>query len=78
MATSGVLAQGPVAPRSFTFAASASSRADRLQLRRKGQITSVKLSPNLRKKPKEKKGLETIDPVEAEIEKLNKLLELVG
>ncbi|CAL8085872.1 unnamed protein product [Calicophoron daubneyi] len=43
-----------------------------------GQITSLKLSPNLRKKPKEKKGLDQPKGPEIEIRKLEKILSLVG
>ncbi|XP_064425092.1 dynein, axonemal, intermediate chain 1, paralog 2 [Latimeria chalumnae] len=43
----------------------------------RGYITSLKLSPNLRKKPKEKKGQETPKGPEVEITKLEKLLSLV-
>lgn len=40
----------------------------------RGNITSLKLSPNLRKKPKVKKGQEVPDGTEAEITKLDKIL----
>ena len=40
----------------------------------RGNITSLKLSPNLRKKPKVKKGQEAPDGTEAEITKLDKIL----
>ncbi|XP_056368989.1 dynein axonemal intermediate chain 1 [Oenanthe melanoleuca] len=43
----------------------------------RGLITSLKLSPNLRKKPREKKGQETNKGPEAEIEKLEKLLSVM-
>nr|CDS15687.1 Dynein intermediate chain [Echinococcus granulosus] len=43
----------------------------------RGQVMSLKLSPNLRKKPKEKKGLEKPDPIKVEIEKMEKLLSLL-
>ncbi|CAF1585827.1 unnamed protein product [Rotaria magnacalcarata] len=43
----------------------------------RGNITSVKLSPNLRKKPKAKKGQEIPDGPEAEIAKLDKILALI-
>ncbi|MCC7160074.1 MAG: hypothetical protein IT281_11160 [Ignavibacteria bacterium] len=43
----------------------------------RGNITSVKLSPNLRKKPKAKKGQEVADGPEAEIAKLDKILALI-
>uniref|UniRef100_A0A8C5TLZ1 Uncharacterized protein n=1 Tax=Malurus cyaneus samueli TaxID=2593467 RepID=A0A8C5TLZ1_9PASS len=42
-----------------------------------GLITCLKLSPNLRKKPKEKKGKDVKKGPEVEIEKLEKLLSLV-
>ncbi|KAF8566031.1 hypothetical protein P879_08949, partial [Paragonimus westermani] len=41
-----------------------------------GQVTSLKLSPNLRKKPKEKKGVEQPKGPEMEIRKLDKILSL--
>ena len=40
----------------------------------RGNVTSLKLSPNLRKKPKVKKGQEVPDGAEAEISKLDKIL----
>lgn len=43
----------------------------------RGNITSLKLSPNLRKKPKEKKGQEAPKGPEYEIPKLDKILSLV-
>ncbi|XP_074052670.1 dynein axonemal intermediate chain 1 isoform X2 [Macrotis lagotis] len=43
----------------------------------RGQITCLKLSPNLRKMPKEKKGQEVKKGPEVEIAKLDKLLNLV-
>ncbi|NXR20017.1 DNAI1 protein, partial [Cinclus mexicanus] len=43
----------------------------------RGLITCLKLSPNLRKKPKEKKGQEVKKGPEVEIAKLEKLLSLV-
>ncbi|KAG7320811.1 hypothetical protein KOW79_015226 [Hemibagrus wyckioides] len=43
----------------------------------RGYVTSLKLSPNLRKKPKEKKGQEVPKGPEVEIEKLEKLLSLL-
>ncbi|NXD44336.1 DNAI1 protein, partial [Copsychus sechellarum] len=43
----------------------------------RGLITCLKLSPNLRKKPREKKGQETKKGPEVEIEKLEKLLSMV-
>ncbi|XP_075214914.1 dynein intermediate chain 2, ciliary [Lycorma delicatula] len=43
----------------------------------KGSITTVKLSPNLRIKPKPPKKQQTIDPLQLEIMKLEKLLALV-
>ncbi|CAG2243899.1 dynein intermediate chain 2, ciliary-like isoform X2 [Mytilus edulis] len=46
----------------------------------RGNVTSLKLSPNLRKMPKEKKGAPAIDPKqkeENEIAKLEKLLSMV-
>ncbi|XP_043933769.1 dynein axonemal intermediate chain 1 [Protopterus annectens] len=43
----------------------------------RGYVTSLKLSPNLRKKPKEKKGQEIPKGPEVEIAKLEKLLSLV-
>ncbi|NXD27294.1 DNAI1 protein, partial [Spelaeornis formosus] len=43
----------------------------------RGLVTCLKLSPNLRKKPKEKKGQEVKKGPEVEIEKLEKLLSLV-
>ncbi|KER33956.1 hypothetical protein T265_12527 [Opisthorchis viverrini] len=44
----------------------------------RGQVISLKLSPNLRKKPKEKKGLDQPKGPEMEIRKLEKILSLVG
>lgn len=49
----------------------------RLFLLRRGNIISLKLSPNLRKKPKEKKGQEAPKGPEFEIPKLDKILSLV-
>ncbi|XP_044534053.1 dynein axonemal intermediate chain 1 [Gracilinanus agilis] len=43
----------------------------------RGQVTCLKLSPNLRKMPKEKKGQEVKRGPEVEIAKLDKLLNLV-
>ncbi len=43
----------------------------------RGNITSLKLSPNLRKKPKVKKGQEANEGPEAEISKLEKILALI-
>ena len=43
----------------------------------RGNVTSLKLSPNLRKKPKVKKGQEAPDPIDAENSKLEKLLALI-
>uniref|UniRef100_A0A8V0Y687 Dynein axonemal intermediate chain 1 n=1 Tax=Gallus gallus TaxID=9031 RepID=A0A8V0Y687_CHICK len=43
----------------------------------RGQVTCLKLSPNLRKMPKEKKGQEVKKGPEVEIAKLDKLLILV-
>ncbi|KAM6104944.1 dynein axonemal intermediate chain 1 [Pterocles gutturalis] len=43
----------------------------------RGHVTSLKLSPNLRKMPKEKKGQEVKKGPEVEIAKLDKLLNLV-
>ncbi|XP_019373608.1 PREDICTED: dynein intermediate chain 1, axonemal isoform X1 [Gavialis gangeticus] len=43
----------------------------------RGHVTSLKLSPNLRKMPKEKKGQEVQKGPEVEIAKLDKLLNLV-
>ncbi|KAM6230926.1 dynein axonemal intermediate chain 1 [Porphyrio hochstetteri] len=43
----------------------------------RGQVTSLKLSPNLRKMPKEKKGQEVKKGPEVEIAKLDKLLNLM-
>ncbi|NP_001085877.1 dynein, axonemal, intermediate chain 1 L homeolog [Xenopus laevis] len=43
----------------------------------RGYVTSLKLSPNLRKIPKEKKGQETQKGPEVEVAKLDKLLSLV-
>ena len=43
----------------------------------RGNVTSLKLSPNLRKKPKVKKGQEVPDPIEAENSKLKKILALI-
>lgn len=40
-------------------------------------MTSLKLSPNLRKRPKEKKGVEAPKGPEFEIPKLDKILALV-
>ena len=40
----------------------------------RGNVTSLKLSPNLRKKPKVKKGQEVPDGNEAETSKLEKIL----
>uniref|UniRef100_A0A8C0GRU4 Dynein axonemal intermediate chain 1 n=2 Tax=Chelonoidis abingdonii TaxID=106734 RepID=A0A8C0GRU4_CHEAB len=42
-----------------------------------GHVTCLKLSPNLRKMPKEKKGQEIQKGPEVEITKLDKLLNLV-
>ncbi|CAH8517153.1 unnamed protein product [Heterobilharzia americana] len=44
----------------------------------RGQVNSLKLSPNLRKIPKEKKGLDQPKGPEVEIKKLDKILMLVG
>jgi len=44
----------------------------------RGNVTSLKLSPNLRKKPKAKKGQEAaIEGPEAEVSKLEKILALI-
>lgn len=43
----------------------------------RGNVTSLKLSPNLRKKPKQKKGEEPKPLIETEIPKLDKILALV-
>lgn len=43
----------------------------------RGNVTSLKLSPNLRKKPKVKKGEEPKDLSETEVPKLDKILALV-
>lgn len=43
----------------------------------RGNVTSLKLSPNLRKRPKEKKGQEGPKGPEYEIPKLDKILALV-
>ncbi|CAH8519593.1 unnamed protein product [Schistosoma curassoni] len=43
-----------------------------------GQVNSLKLSPNLRKLPKEKKGAEQVKGPEVEIKKLDKILSLAG
>ena len=43
----------------------------------RGNITSLKLSPNLRKKPKVKKGQEVPEGAEAENAKLDKILSLI-
>ncbi|KAG7476534.1 hypothetical protein MATL_G00083930 [Megalops atlanticus] len=43
----------------------------------RGYVTSLKLSPNLRKKPKEKKGQEVPKGPEVEIAKMEKLLSLL-
>lgn len=43
----------------------------------RGNVTSLKLSPNLRKKPKQKKGVEEVKGPEVEIPKLDKILALV-
>ncbi|XP_056587163.1 dynein intermediate chain 2, ciliary-like isoform X2 [Triplophysa dalaica] len=43
----------------------------------RGYVTSLKLSPNLRKKPKEKKGQELPKGPEVEIDKMEKLLSLL-
>uniref|UniRef100_A0A8C2SZ84 Dynein axonemal intermediate chain 1 n=2 Tax=Coturnix japonica TaxID=93934 RepID=A0A8C2SZ84_COTJA len=43
----------------------------------RGQVTCLKLSPNLRKMPKQKKGQEVKLGPEVEIPKLDKLLMLV-
>ncbi|XP_031433040.1 dynein, axonemal, intermediate chain 1, paralog 2 isoform X2 [Clupea harengus] len=43
----------------------------------RGYVNSLKLSPNLRKKPKEKKGQETPKGPEVEIAKMEKLLSLL-
>jgi dynein intermediate chain 1 len=40
----------------------------------RGNVTSLKLSPNLRKKPKVKKGQEAVEGPEAETSKLEKIL----
>lgn len=44
---------------------------------RRGNVISLKLSPNLRKKPKEKKGQEAPKGPDYEIPKLEKILALV-
>ena len=43
----------------------------------RGNVTSLKLSPNLRKKPKVKKGQEVPEGPEAENSKLDKILALI-
>jgi dynein intermediate chain 1 len=43
----------------------------------RGNVTSLKLSPNLRKKPKVKKGQEIPEGPEAENAKLDKILALI-
>lgn len=43
----------------------------------RGNVTSLKLSPNLRKKPKVKKGEDPKPPEDYEIPKLDKILALV-
>ncbi|CAH8479900.1 unnamed protein product [Schistosoma turkestanicum] len=43
-----------------------------------GQVNSLKLSPNLRKFPKGKKGAEVVRGPDIEIKKLDKILSLVG
>ncbi|KAH8860051.1 Dynein intermediate chain 2, ciliary [Schistosoma japonicum] len=43
-----------------------------------GQVNTLKLSPNLRKLPKEKKGAEQPKGPEVEIKKLDRILSLVG
>ncbi len=43
----------------------------------RGNVTSLKLSPNLRKKPKVKKGQEVAEGPEYEIAKLEKILALI-
>ena len=43
----------------------------------RGNVTSLKLSPNLRKKPKVKKGQEVPEGPEAENAKLDKILALI-
>jgi dynein intermediate chain 1 len=43
----------------------------------RGNITSLKLSPNLRRKPKVKKGQEIPEGPEAENAKLDKILALI-
>jgi hypothetical protein len=46
-------------------------------LYKSGNVMSLKLSPNLRKKPKEKKGVEAPKGAEVEIPKLDKILAMV-
>jgi dynein intermediate chain 1 len=43
----------------------------------RGNVTSLKLSPNLRKRPKEKKNVETPKGPDYEIPKLDKIINLV-
>jgi len=43
----------------------------------RGNVTSLKLSPNLRKRPKTKKGEAPVNPADVEIPKLDKILALV-
>lgn len=43
----------------------------------RGNVTSLKLSPNLRKRPKEKKGVEAPKGPDYEIPKLDKIINLV-
>ncbi len=43
----------------------------------RGNVTSLKLSPNLRKKPKVKKGQEATEGPEVETAKLEKILSLI-
>lgn len=43
----------------------------------RGNVTSLKLSPNLRRKPKVKKGQEVPEGPEAENAKLDKILALI-
>ncbi len=43
----------------------------------RGNVTSLKLSPNLRKRPKEKKNVEVPKGPEFEIPKLDKIINLV-
>ncbi len=43
----------------------------------RGNVTTLKLSPNLRKRPKVKKGQESTDGPEAENSKLEKILALI-